>query len=53
MLTLTDVTTLTENDSFDSKMRRIPSPLEIWTGLSTGRHRRRRPKEVWGKQWRK
>ena len=53
MLTLTDVTALTENDWFDSKMRRIPSPLEIGTGLSTGRHRRGRPKEVWGKQWRK
>jgi len=53
MLTLTDLTTLTENDLFDSKKRRIPSPLEIWTGLSTGRHRRGRPKEVWGKQWRK
>ena len=53
MLTLTDVTALTENDPFDSKKRRIPSPLGIWTGLSLGRHRRGRPKEEWGKQWRK
>jgi len=38
MLTLTDLTTLTENDLFDSKKPKISSPLEIWTGLSTGRY---------------